>query len=184
MRDDKLLKKLHSDPERGMSALISQYAGLVYAVVRGKLPADGFCQADIDGCVADTFSEFYCGLNRFDPAAGSIKSWLCVIAKNNALDVLRRRYRDSNILPLDDVTDTQCADDFSLEGNFEEQEQRTRLLDAIKALGQPDHEILVRKYYLSQSSREIASSLHMSVSAVDTRAHRAIQKLRKQFGGE
>ena len=44
--------------------------------------------------------------------------------------------------------------------------------------------ILLRKYYFSDSSKEIAASLNLTVSAVDTRAHRAILKLRSIFGGE
>lgn len=183
MRDDRLLKKLQTDPENGMKMLIHQCAGLVYAVVRSKLLQGQFCEADIESCVADTFSEFYCGLSQYDPDKGSIKSLLCVIARSNALDYLRRHYRDKDTLSLEDTAVTQHPDDFSLEGDFEDKTVRQALLTAIVTLGSPDKDILIRKYYLNQSSKEIAAALHMGVSAVDTRTHRAIQKLRKQFGG-
>ena len=183
MRDDRLLKKLRTDPENGMKMLIHQYAGLVYAVVRSKLLQGQFCEADVVNCVADTFSEFYCSLARYNPGKGSIKSLLCVIARSNALDCLRRYYRDKDTLSLEDAAVTHHPDDFSLEGNFEDKAVRQALLTAIIALGSPDKDILICKYYLNQSSKEIATALHMRVSAVDTRTHRAIQKLRKQFGG-
>ena len=63
-------------------------------------------------------------------------------------------------------------------------EFREALLREIKALGEPDSTILLRKYYFSESSREIAAALNLTVSSVDTRTHRAIQKLRSIFGGE
>lgn len=183
MDDLRLLRKLRHDPNRGMKRLMDLYGGLVWAVVKARLPSDRFCQADIEGCVADAFSDFYCGLDQYDPACGSIRSYLCVIAKNNALDLLRRHYRQQSQLPLEELPEAACADDFTLEGNFEDKEQRQLLLRAVLALGQPDREILVRKYYLGQSSRQIAQSLNLSVSNVDTRTHRAVEKLRQQLGG-
>ena len=79
--------------------------------------------------------------------------------------------------PCPDLTD-----DFSLEGDFEDRETRRALMDAIRSLGHPDRDILVRKFYLGQSSREIALALNLTVSNVDTRTHRAIQTLRDRLG--
>ena len=180
MEDRELLEQLRKDPERGMTALIDTYGGLIYAVVRGKLRASAFGQEDVETCVADTFSEFFCDLERYSPDQGSIKSWLCVIARHNAMDRLRQYYREGQTVSLDDGSAAPVADDFSLEGDLEDRE----LVEAVKALGQPDREILVRKYWLGQSSKEIAKALHMTVSNVDTRTHRAIGKLRERFGGE
>lgn len=184
MQDEKLLRKLRTDPEQGMKLLLEHYVGLVYAVVKSKLQADVFCLADIEACVADTFSEFFCDLHKFDPARGSIKAWLCVIAKHNALDHLRRHYAQADTVSLDDDSVSTAADDCSVEGDFEDKSLRAELLTAIKNLGEPDREILIRKFYLAQSSREIADILGLSISNVDTRTHRAIQKLRSHFGGD
>lgn len=182
MRDDELLRIIKKDPETGMKYLTEQYAGLVYAVVRSKMHA--FCDTDIEECVSDVFSDFYCGLARFDTERGSIKAWLCVIAKRKAINRLRNRLKESGNLSLDDSqTFAQIADTFSVEKDFENREQRETLLQAVRDLGEPDHEILVRKFYLSQPSKEIAERMGMSVSAVDTRVHRAIAKLREKLGG-
>jgi len=184
IKDKELLKKLHREPECGMELLIDEYAGLVHAVVRSKLLPAVFCEADIEGCVADVFSEFYCDLDKYSLKLGSIKSWLCVIAKHNAIDYLRRYYKEAEVVSLDDETSyTECADDFSLEGSFEKESERMELMKAVKALGEPDCEIIVRKFYLSQSSKEIAKRLGMTVSNVDTRTHRAIKRLRDELGG-
>lgn len=185
MHDDALYQILRQDPEVGMRILIDQYAALIHAVVRSKLSASLFCPADIEHCVADVFSEFYLDLDKYDPNSGSIKSWLCVIAKHNALDFLRKTQRKPNLVSLDDTESCdQVADAFSLEGNFEDQETRLFLIQAIRDLGEPDHEIIVRKFFLSQTSREIAEALNMTTSNVDTRTHRAIRKLRERIGGD
>lgn len=185
MQDDELLNILKTDPNTGMALLMKQYAGLVYSVARHKLADQSFCAADIEHCVADTFSEFYCDLDKFCEAAGSIRAWLCVIARNNAHDRLRKHIKEAGTLSLDAEGIAEPPDEtFSVEEALVTKEFKEELLREIKALGEPDRTILLRKYYRSESSKEIASSLNLTVSSVDTRAHRAIQKLRSKFGGE
>ena len=74
--------------------------------------------------------------------------------------------------------------EFSLSPDRETADRAERLafIEAVEALGKPDGEIIVRKYYLGQSSREIAERLHMTVSVVDTRTHRAIKRLKRIMG--
>lgn len=185
MQDDELMNILKTDPNTGMTLLLRQYAGLIYSVVKHKLAGQSFCDADIEHCVADTFSEFYCDLDKFREAAGSIRAWLCVIARHNAFDRLRRFKKETGILSLDAEGVAEPQDNaFSVEESLITKEFKEELLQEIKALGQPDSTILLRKYYLCQSSKEIAEKLNLTVSSVDTRAHRAIQKLRNLFGGE
>ena len=167
MEDSKLLRLLHKDPSTGMEQLMNQYAGLVYAVVKGKL-AESFCvSTDIEDCVADVFSEFYTELDKYDPKISSIKSYLC------------------GDVSLDDEDSLlQIADDFTVEGDLAEDELRREVLSAVKGLGEPDSSIIIRKYYFGESSKEIADVLKLTVSNVDTRTHRALNKLRKLFGGK
>lgn len=185
MQDEELLNILKNDPNTGMELLLNQYAGLIYSMVKHRLTGQSFCAADIEHCVADTFSEFYCDLEKYDKDTGSIRSWLCVIARNNTCDRLRRYYRETGTLSLDaEELPEPCSNDFSMEEALIAKEFRQKLLQEIKALGEPDTTILLRKYYRSETSREIAAGLNMTVSSVDTRAHRAIQKLRSLFGGD
>ena len=183
MKDEKLLRLLRRDPERGINALVDEYGALVYAVIRGQLSPFGFCGQDIEACAADTVSEFYLDIDRFDPQKGGIRGWLCMIARHNALDLIRRSAKERAFIPLDETAEL-IPDDFSLEGEFVERSEKESLAEAIDALGEPDREIIVRKYYLGQSSKEIAQRLNMTVSNVDTRTHRAVKKLRELFGGE
>ena len=51
----------------------------------------------------------------------------------------------------------------------------------VAALEPPDREIFLRKYYLMQSSREIAAALDLRVSTVNTRLSRGRDRLRRQL---
>ena len=99
MEDTKLLRLLHKDPNAGMEQLMNQYAGLVYAVVRGRLADSLYVSSDIEDCVADTFSEFFLDLQKYDPKISSIRSYLCVLARNNATDLLRKRKKQTMSVP-------------------------------------------------------------------------------------
>lgn len=178
MKDSELLRLLRRDPGRGMRELSRQYAGLLCTVARARLPESAFGSGDIEDIVSDTLSAFYLTLDRYKPGTCSVKTYLCVMAKNRATDVLRRRRITP--MPLGEGSD----DSLDVADDLEEKELRARLLDGIKALGEPDSAILIRKYYLGQSTKAIAEALGLSVSNVDTRAHRAIRKLREVFKGE
>lgn len=176
MSDDELLDLLRRDPEKGLKALIAKFGGLVYTVVRRNLP-EAFCAAYIEACAADVFAEAYLDLEKYDPTKACLKAWICVIARHNAADLARR----SNIaLPLDEDIRADIGG-VTFESDLEEREMRRAVLSEIKSLGEPDREILLRKIYLGESSKEIAARLKMSVSNVDTRTSRAIEKLRKKF---
>lgn len=176
MSDVELLDLLRKNPEKGLKALIAQYGGLVYAVVRRSLP-EAFCTADSEVCAAEVFSEFYLDLDKFDPSKGSVKTWLCVIARHNSVDLARR---NTAVLPLDEEIRADSSG-VSLESELEERELRRAVLSEVKSLDEPDREIILRKFYLGESSKEIAKHLKMSVSNVDARTSRAVEKLRKRL---
>lgn len=183
MKDDALQKLLLEDPDTGMKKLIGKYGGLVAAVISGKLRSQSFSKEDVEDCAAETFFEFWRGFEKSPCRGDELRARLCVTAKRNAIDRLRKAYRQPETVALDSDEAPELRDEASLEGGFESKESRLALISAVKALGKPDSEIIIRKYYLGQSSAEIASAMGLSVSNVDTRTHRAVKKLREILGG-
>ena len=51
----------------------------------------------------------------------------------------------------------------------------------VAAMDPPDREIFLRKYYLLQSSKEIAAALGMAENTVNTRLSRGRERLRRQL---
>lgn len=177
MNDKKLLKLIKSDANEGMYRLISQYSGLVFTIVRGRL-SDVCSSAEIEDCVSEVFIKFYRSLDAYRGDA-SVKTYIGVIAKNTAAGYARSA---ANTVELNDEA---LVADFSVQGDIDdaldEKQLARKLIDEIRALGKPDSEILIRKYYLEQSSKSIAKALGMSVQNVDTRTHRAITKLKSRL---
>lgn len=183
MKDDELIRLLRKKPYEGMKVLTETYSGLLCAVVSSKLSKSVYNSAEIEDCVSNTFSEFYINIDKFNPKESSLKSWLCVLARNNAIDILRKD-KGQKISVDDQNTCVQIKDESSLEMDIEDKDLRKQVFSEVKNLGEPDRTIIIKKYYLNKSSKEIAKELDMTVANVDTRTHRAISKLKKVFGGE
>lgn len=184
MDDKRLLRLLHKDLDAGIEKLMDQYAGLVYAVVKGRLVDSYYISSDIEECAAEVFIKFYTGLSDYDPEISSIKSYLCVIARNHAMNLAKRRSRQATVSLDDEESFLQNADDVLIESKLEEDELRREVIKAIEELGEPDSSIIFRKFYYGEASKDIAKAIGLTASNVDTRAHRALNKLRKTFGGD
>ncbi|MBO4847541.1 MAG: sigma-70 family RNA polymerase sigma factor [Clostridia bacterium] len=184
MNDTALIKLIRRSPDKGLSALMDDYLGLVHSIIRGRLQDPSFRQ-DVEEAVADTFTEFYRSIDLYDLSKGSVKGYICTIARRRAAQVYKRRLRDGSPLSLDEAgAENRPADAASFDEELIRGEQKHALFSAINDLGDPDREIVIRKYYFEEPSKSIAQRLGMSVSAVDTRTHRALKKLRTVLGGQ
>ncbi len=110
----------------------------------------------------------------FNPCRGSERAWLFGIARNAALDELRRRRRD--VVLAEDrhapaVTDYDGAETTVL--------LRSTLQAALATLAPRERELIALKFHGGLSNREIARVLKVSESNVGTLLHRTITKLRK-----
>ena len=179
MDDVELIRLLSFDKNKGMEQLIKQYSGLVFSIVNGRL-CDICDSSEIDDCVSDIFIRFFSEYGRFDPDKSSLKTYIGVMAKNAALNLARDKKRTE---PIDGDGFIEIPDTYDLEDEAAEKELVDIVIRQIKLLGPPDSDIIFRKYYLDQSTKQIAAELKMKPSAVDVRAHRAMEKLRKSLGG-
>jgi len=183
MTDREMLNLLRQDPEIGMNMLINEYSPLLYSVVKAKLKDSDYYSSDIEECVSDTFVNFYVELDKYKPSKGSIKSYLCIMARSKAMDRVRKRNTEREYIKSTE-TDASDEEHFSVEADYLKAELVSEIMQEISLLGYPDREIIVRKFYLSQTAEEIAEALGMSVSNVNVRSHRAIKRLREKFGGK
>lgn len=183
MHDKVLLEKLKNNPQFIINTIMDEYMGLIYTIVKIRLSEISSIE-DIEECVSDVFYTFYEQRDKIDLEKGSIKSYLCVIAKRKSIDLYRKMIKKHDRLSIDDEDIKNTVSDGTLvEDAFLYIENRKTLLEELALLGDPDHEILVRKYYIGESSKKISTRLNMTVAAIDTRASRALAKLRRKLGG-
>src|SRR6478735_3549875 len=112
---------------------------------------------------ATAFERAYRKRNRFDARRGEPRAWLFGIARNAALDELRRRGRQAELAtdPLD------AAGPRPLDG-VENSERRLALEAALAHLSGAERELVALKFFAGLGNGEIAAVLGTSESNVGT----------------
>lgn len=176
MNDEKIITAIKNRNEAAIDETIIKYSKLLWSVAEAVLSHIGSVQ-DVEECVADTFIYLWEHPEKFDHQRGKLKIWLSIVARTQAVN----RYREitkRNTLPLED---TDFIDQLSVVDAVLKAETRKALLAAVNALGEPDREILIRRYYYNQKPKEIALALDMSVKQIDNRLYQTKRRLREML---
>jgi RNA polymerase sigma-70 factor, ECF subfamily len=162
--------EIPSDAEATFEALYRSSRDDVYAYVAGLL-RDRSAAEDV---TAAAFERAYRKRSRFDPRRGTPRAWLFGIARNAALDELRRRKRRATLeVDPEDVGATTPEEhaDFTL--------RREVIRAALAQLSGQERDLVSLKFAGGLSNAELGNVLGLSESNAGTRLHRAITKLRK-----
>jgi RNA polymerase sigma-70 factor, ECF subfamily len=120
------------------------------------------------------FERAYRRRRTFDRRRGEERAWLFGIARNAALDELRRRSRLAALTADPEDVAAERPDD-----GAEVALRRTAVRTALAGLPPRDREIIALKFHAGLSNGELAKVLGVSESNAGTMLHRAIEKLRK-----
>jgi RNA polymerase sigma factor (sigma-70 family) len=120
------------------------------------------------------FERAYRRRRTFDRRRGEERAWLFGIARNAALDELRRRKRVASL-----VVDPASAEESAPDDGAEVALRRTALRTALEQLSSREREIVALKFHGGLSNGEIARVLGVSESNAGTFLYRTMEKLRK-----
>jgi RNA polymerase sigma-70 factor (ECF subfamily) len=161
-----------SDSWERFEALYRSSRDDVYAYVL-TLVRDREAAEDV---TAVAFERAYRRRRTFDRHRGEERGWLFGIARNAALDELRRRRRTANlVVDPEDVSEEELVDadgeDMAV--------RRAAVREALQALAPRERELIALKFHAGLTNAELASVLGVSESNAGTLLHRAVQKLRR-----
>ena len=141
----------------------------VYAYVAALLGDRGAAE-DV---VALAFERAYRKRRGFRAERGSRRAWLFGIARNAALDELRRRRRTAPLFP------DPAADAEPPPVERSDTVLRATVRAALATLGPRERELIALKFFAGLSHAEIAKVTGTRETNAGTALHRAITKLRK-----
>lgn len=171
MEDRALMKIIRKDPNQGWDLLMKQYTGLLWHVARGVLVG----REDIEDTVAEAFAEAFQHWDRFDPARGSLKSYLATLALRRAIDRRRRQK------PQVELDENLAADEGDGIDELIARETLSEVLDRLDDLGEPDRSMVIDRYFFRRSARDMALTWQMTPNTVDQRISRALKALRRRL---
>lgn len=131
-------------------------------------------RAAAEEVTAQAFERAYRRQRSYDPRRGGERAWLFGIARNAALDELRRRSRQAALAA--DPADLEAA---GHEDHAESALRRTALRAALAALAPRDREVIALRFHAGLETAELAEVLGVSRTNAATLLHRAMTKLRE-----
>jgi RNA polymerase sigma-70 factor (ECF subfamily) len=142
----------------------------VYAYV-ATLLHDGGAAEEV---TAQAFERAVRRRRTYDARKGSPRAWLFGIARNAALDELRRRKRSAALAA--EPADLEAA---GTDDEADRALRRATVRAALAALTPRDREVIALKFHAGLDNAELARVLGVSVSNAGTLLHRAMTQLRE-----
>jgi RNA polymerase sigma-70 factor, ECF subfamily len=131
-------------------------------------------RAAAEDVTAQAFERAYRKRRSYRASRGTMDAWLFGIARNAALDELRKRKRRVSL-----EGDPEDAGAPAPEDHAELALRREAVRAALASLDGQERDLIALKFAGGLSNGEIARVLRMSESNVGTRLHRTITKLRE-----
>lgn len=175
MNEQEVLELLRTKDERGMDALLTHYGPLMRYIIAPILPN----AEDREECLSEAAMRVWDKIDQFDEDRGSFNAWVTAIARNTALNRLRRAAIEDS-----DIPESTPAPEPTPEEQLLRKERQAAVEHVLKQLSQSERSLFYRKYYYLQSTAQIASELGMTERAVEGKLYRLKKRLRKMLGGE
>lgn len=170
---DPIVELIHSGNHRDALAACAR----TYHAVLGRLCIALLgTQADADEAVQETLLRAHRAMASYR-AEGSLKAWLCGIARHVCAHMLETRRKGRELLELV-PTEGEARD------TFEARRKARVLREALAKLKPSERDVLALRYVADLSHREIATACGLDEAAARKRISRALERLRSVMPSE
>jgi len=170
--DEQLVKNYLKGNEKSLEELVRRYLPLIYNFSR-RYSGDSDNASDI---TQEVFVKVWKNLKKFDNSK-NFRVWLFAIAKNTALDWLKKK----DALPLSLIENTADSKQISMVDVIYKKSLLSNLQLAIEKLP-PKYSSIINLYHIKGLNfREIADFLKEPINTVKSRYRRGLISLRKKL---
>lgn len=167
--DELLLTRVKGNDQKAMTELFDRYGSMVYSVALRVLNDSG----QAEDVMQEIFFQIWRNPNLFKEGRGSLGAWLAVMARNRAIDVLRRRK------PSDSVDDVVLASGQNLASDVERTALMNKVRRVLKNLPSEQQQSVELAFFQGMSHTEIAAATGEPLGTIKTRIRTALLSLRK-----
>jgi len=169
--DAVLIARLRGGDQSAMSDLYDRYSAVVYGVALRVL-GDTMAAEDV---LQEVFLQLWRRPNSFDPGRGRLAPWLAVIARNRAIDVLRKRPAE------DDIEIQPISTGINLEDAAAQRMAIEKVRAVLSGLPAEQRRTLEMAFFEGMTHTEIAAKTGEPLGTVKTRIRSALLAVRKAF---
>jgi len=172
MEDTEIIRLVLAGHHEKFADLVERYQAPLIHFLRRILGSD----EDVLDCAQDAFLAVYRNLTQYSEKY-PFRAWLYTIARNKALDLVRKRQREIPLILDDNLIDHQPRP----EEVWLAKEQASMLSDVLNELPEHYGQALYLRFHQELSYEEIALVLEVPLSRVKTYLHRGKEKLRQHL---
>jgi len=171
--DAALIQKIVQRDESALAALYDRYASLLSSLLN-RILRDTQASEEI---LQDVFYQLWRNAAQFDPARGSLRGWLAVIARNRAISRLRRHNPSAG----EELLETSVIVPANLENALAQQQLLGRVKSALENLPSEQRAAIELAYFEGLTHSEIASRTGDPLGTVKTRIRSAVESLKRNL---
>lgn len=169
--DSELYEEVQKGDQQALELLYDKYEKILYSfsyrMTHHKESAEEVVQ--------EVFIKVWKGQGNFDSSKGKFSSWLLTIARNAAIDLMRKRKEPAYELK---ERDAMTSDEPSTEDLVEWKERGAQLREAIATLKEDQREMIESFYFQGATQRKIAEQFDLPLGTVKGRIRLALRHLR------
>jgi len=169
--DAEIITRIHSGDGSAMAVLYDRYSPVVYAVALRVL-SDGSAAEDI---LQDVFIQLWRNPQAFNASRGSLAAWLVVIARNRAIDQLRKRR------PEVEAAEIVISVAPELESTAERKLAIEKVRAVLAGMSAEQRAALEMAFFEGLTHVEIAGKTGQPLGTVKTRIRSGLLAVRKAF---
>ncbi|MBB5062114.1 sigma-70 family RNA polymerase sigma factor [Granulicella mallensis] len=167
--DELLLERVRANDQGAMADIFDRYGSLVYSVSLRVLKDPG----QAEDVMQEIFFQLWKNPNTFVQGRGSLGAWLAVVARNRAIDVLRRRK------PTDSVDEVVLVSKTNISSEIERNIMVEKIRELMKSLPSEQQKSVELAFFEGLSHAEVAAKTGDPLGTVKTRIRLALISLRK-----
>ncbi len=184
MPDGDIIELLEMRDEKAIALIVERYEKLIRYI---SVTILGGREESVKECMNDVYLKLWTHGSEYDYEKALFKTYLKAITRNTALNYLRKLKRLEELEGFDE-SDTIQSEYIDYTQNLEQkmifQEEVQALSNILKELKKKDKEMVIRRFYYLQSTRQIAAAMKMSENAVDSKLSRLRRKMKKKYEKE
>jgi len=169
LNDGALISAIRSGNQQAMAQLYDRYSSVVYSVALRVL---GETSAAED-VLQEIFMQLWRNPGAFDSGRGNLAPWLAVIARNRAVDTLRKRR------PQTEMTETLVSVEPDMAGDADRGRTVEKVRAVLKEMPAPQRSALEMAYFEGYSHSEISEKTGDPLGTIKTRIRTGLILLRK-----
>jgi RNA polymerase sigma-70 factor, ECF subfamily len=170
--DSDFVEHLLARDEKALEEVVEAHSAAVFGMAR-RILGDSALAEEV---AQDTFMALWRRPGAFDPGRGTLRGFLLGVARNKAIDLVRKEERLSR---AKDALIHEAARQSTPVAHDESIARRDELTTALANLSEPQNEALVLAYFGGRTYREVAEELGIPEGTAKTRLRDGLKNLRK-----